>query len=72
MPHTILVGGVSLDCTLGSDFLVKTTASIDFKSKEPHLHQGDKTGTALVQEDSCNQEERKDLLNTNINQIEEN
>ena len=65
IPHTFLVGGISPDCILGSNFLAKTAAQVGFKVRKLNLHQRDRTGTTLVQEEACDQEEEKALGNTN-------
>ena len=62
-PHTFLVGYISLDCVVGSNFLAKTAAQFGFKAKELPLYQGNKSGTAPVQEEICNQEEEDDIKN---------
>ena len=62
IPHTILVGEISLACVLGSNFLAKMVAKVDFKVKKMCLYQGDKTGIAPKQEETCNQEEKKKKL----------
>ena len=45
IPHTFFIVGISPDCILGREFLTKMVAKVDFKAKQLHLHQGDKTGT---------------------------
>ena len=57
IPHTFLVGEISPNCILGSDFLAKIAAEVDFKANKLCLHQGDKIRIALVREKTCNQEE---------------
>ena len=56
IPHTFLVNEISPNCILGSDFLAKITAKVDFKANKLCLHQGYKTRTAPVREETCNQE----------------
>ena len=40
IPHTFLVGKIAPNCILGSGFLAKTSAEVDFKANELRLHQG--------------------------------
>ena len=55
IPYTFLMGEISPNCILGSDFPVKIAAEVDFKANKLRLHQGDKIGTAPVREEACNQ-----------------
>ena len=57
IPRTFLVGEVSLNCILRSDFLAKTAAEVDFKAKKLRSRQGDKTKTAPVQEEIYDKED---------------
>ena len=59
IPYTFLLGEISPNCILRSDFLEKTAAEVDFKGKKLHLCQGDKTKTAPLQEKPYNQEEER-------------
>ena len=43
--HTFLVGKIALNCILRSNFLVKTSAEVDFQGNKLHLCQRDKTKT---------------------------
>ena len=45
IPHTFLMGEFSQNCLLGSDFLIKMAAEVDFEAKKLLLCQRDKTGT---------------------------
>ena len=39
IPRIFLVGRISPNCILGSDFLIKTAIEVDFKANKLHLHQ---------------------------------
>ena len=67
IPYTYLLGGISLDCILGSNFIAKIATKVGFKVKKLHLHQGYKTSTVLVQEEACSQEKNKNLDNIDRN-----
>ena len=59
IPHSFLVGEISPNCILRSSFLVKIATEVDYNINKLCLYQGDGNGIALVQEEPCNQEKKK-------------
>ena len=57
IPHTFLMGEISLNCILGSDFFANTAEEVDFKAQKICLHQRDKIGIGLVREETCDKVE---------------